>query len=68
MASTVVRHPAVAGQFYPGGAYDLRAEAQRLSLIPEINERIPVAGDWLHRSACRVYVFRPRGGSRICPH
>src|ERR1700757_2777859 len=27
MASTVVRHPAVAGKFYPGSSDDLRAEA-----------------------------------------
>ena len=28
MATTVLRHPAVAGRFYPGNADDLRAEAQ----------------------------------------
>ncbi len=28
MASTLLRHPAVAGRFYPGDPHDLRAEAQ----------------------------------------
>jgi MEMO1 family protein len=39
MASTVVRHPAVAGKFYPGSASDLRAEASAyLSSSKSINE------------------------------
>ena len=35
MASAVVRHPAVAGKFYPGSAYDLRAEASAYLSSPE---------------------------------
>jgi len=35
VASTVVRHPAVAGKFYPGSAYDLRAEASAYLSFPE---------------------------------
>lgn len=34
MASTVVRHPAVAGKFYSGSAYDLRAEVSAYLSTP----------------------------------
>lgn len=39
MATTVLRHPAVAGRFYPGDADDLRAEAQTYLTSPIPGEK-----------------------------
>lgn len=43
MGSTLVRHPAVAGRFYPGDPEDLRAEAQSY-LSPSDNQAIRAIG------------------------
>src|ERR1700758_4903943 len=39
MASTAVRHPAVAGNFYPGSSDDLRAEASAYLSSPNFTHK-----------------------------
>src|SRR6202051_1287270 len=40
MATTILRHPAVAGRFYPGDPDDLRAEA--LAYLTQENSKTPL--------------------------
>ncbi|HTS04925.1 MAG TPA: AmmeMemoRadiSam system protein B [Candidatus Eisenbacteria bacterium] len=44
MASTLLRHPAVAGRFYPGDPEDLRAEAQSYLSQAESKDRVHAIG------------------------
>jgi len=37
MSTTILRHPAVAGRFYPGDRDDLRAEARGKKQTKDIN-------------------------------
>jgi len=44
VASTLLRHPAVAGRFYPGDPEDLRAEAQSYLSPPESKNLVRAIG------------------------
>ena len=63
MTAATVRHPAVAGRFYPDDPDDLREEV-RGYLSQSAGRGKTSARCGLHRSACGLYVFRPRG--RCC--
>ena len=67
MATTILRHPAVAGRFYPGDPDDLRAEALGYLSQSISSESGSGASHRVHRSACGIHVFRACGGSGVCP-
>ncbi len=66
MATTILRHPAVAGRFYPGDPDDLRAEAVGYLSQDEFQEAASGASLRVHRSACGIRVFRACGGGGVC--
>ena len=55
MATTILRHPAVAGRFYPGDPDDLRAEARGSGTSRR-----------MHCSPRGIHVFRACCGRGIC--
>ncbi len=66
MAATILRHPAVAGRFYPGDPDDLRAEARGYLSQDNSTNQTSSASLGVHRAACGIHVFRACGGRGIC--
>ena len=67
MSTGALRHPAVAGRFYPADPEDLREEARRLSLTSHSAQaHPPIARPRLHCPACGLHVFRSRCRSGFC--
>ncbi len=59
---TLIRTPAVAGQFYSGNAGELGATVA--TLLEEAQDRDTPSAQSSDRAACRVRLFRP--GGRHC--
>ena len=64
MTATPVRHPAVAGRFYPGDAEVLREEVRTYLSQPSPHKPIRALGCIV--TACGLRLFRPRCRGSLC--